>query len=124
MKKIWLSDTACRQVYVSFGSDEEYWNCEQCKNDVQRVAEFLKKNGFDILEVADVEGEHYVKIDRNVHDFNGERYILNQCTGDIFEWFRNAIIGDFTYYFDKLVFNTEDGFVAAYIENINNNWGI
>lgn len=120
-KRIWLNDTEIRQVYITYGDNKEYWNCEGCKNDVHRIAEYLKSQGYDINQVVDEDDEQYIEVNRSVHDFKGKRYLLNQCDGDVFEWFRNATIGDFTYYFDKLIFNTEDGFVAAYRDDINNN---
>lgn len=120
-KTIWLNDTESRKVYVSYEDDEECWNCERCIDGTQRVADYLRAQGYHIIQVVNEDGEHYIKVNRLVHDLNGVSYKRNQCDGDIFEWFNNALIGDFTYYFDKLIFNTEDGFVAAYRDNINNN---
>ena len=55
-------------------------------------------------------------------NFQGEVYRLNQCEDDLIDWTQTSVVGEFSYYYDKVVFNTSDGFVAAYRDNINNNW--
>ena len=56
--------------------------------------------------------------------FNGNHYSLNQCDGDIFEWFKNSSVGQYTNYYDKLVFHTREGAEAAYKDDLSNYWKI
>ena len=45
-------------------------------------------------------------------EFNGKQYILNQCCGEnhegenLFEWCERSNVGEFTRYYDKIVFHT------------------
>ena len=63
-------------------------------------------------------------------EFNDKEYILNQCCGEnhegenLFEWCERSNVGEFTRYYDKIVFHTENGFVAAYSDNLENSWSI
>ena len=51
--------------------------------------------------------------------FQGEKFTLNQCE-DIFKWFDESSDGEFTHYYDKVIFNHSLTFIAAYSDNLNN----
>jgi hypothetical protein len=74
-----------------------------------------------VLEWSDVTG--VININRRCFKFKGERYTLKQCS-DIFEWFGDAEVYEFTYYYDRVVFHTPNGFFAAYIEDTSNYIGV
>lgn len=46
-------------------------------------------------------------------------YILNQAE-DIWEWFGSSKVGEYTRYYSKIVFHKEDGFYAAYKDDLSN----
>jgi hypothetical protein len=52
-------------------------------------------------------------------ELEGKNYALNQCE-DIFKWFEDSVVGEFTRYYDRIVFHTEYGFYAAYADNLSN----
>lgn len=52
-------------------------------------------------------------------ELNGKTYTLNQCE-DIWKWFKESVVGEFTRYYNSVVFNTEDGFYAAYADDLSN----
>lgn len=52
-------------------------------------------------------------------EFNGKKYILNQCE-DIWKWFKESKVGEYTRFFSRAVFHAEDGFYAAYIDDLSN----
>lgn len=52
-------------------------------------------------------------------ELEGKNYTLNQCE-DIFKWFEDSVVGEFTRYYNKAVFHTESGFYAAYADNLSN----
>ena len=54
---------------------------------------------------------------------DGKTYILNQCE-DIWKWFNESAIGEFTKYYHNIVFHTENGFYAAYADNLSNGYFI
>ena len=56
--------------------------------------------------------------------FNGNPYSINQCEGDIFEWYKNSSVGQYTNYYDKLIFHTREGIEAAYKDDLSNYWKI
>jgi hypothetical protein len=33
-------------------------------------------------------------------------------------------VGEYTVYYDKIIFHTKEGFIAAYADNLENNWEI
>ena len=57
-------------------------------------------------------------------EFNGNPYSLNQCEGDIFEWYKNSSVGQYTNYYDKFIFHTSEGIEAAYKDDLSNYWKI
>ncbi|RHH14405.1 hypothetical protein DW228_06285 [Bacteroides fragilis] len=63
-------------------------------------------------------------------EFNGYLYVLNQCCGeahedeDLFEWCERSAVGEFTRYYDKTVFHTNSGFIAAHSDDLSNFWDI
>lgn len=64
---------------------------------------------------------------RNGINFLGNIYTLNQCSDEdetLYEWMSRSKIGEYTVYYDKLVFKTKDGVIAAYKDNLNNYWSI
>ena len=102
---------------VSHTEDTEWLSC----SNGEEVAEFLKNNGVVVNDYYHDGFKWTIEIDRTRYNFMGEEYwVLNQCEGDLFEWFNDAMCGDFTYYYDKIVFCTSDGFIAAYRNDITN----
>jgi hypothetical protein len=57
-------------------------------------------------------------------EFQGQIYTLNQCNEELFNWIERSQIGDYTVYYDKVIFRTEKGVIAAYSNNLNNWWEI
>ena len=58
-------------------------------------------------------------------EINGKEYILNQCTTDLFDWASYAQPNQYTMYYDKIVFKTENNkFFACYKDNTQNVWEI
>lgn len=58
-------------------------------------------------------------------EFQGKLYTLNQVQEDLFEFTDNSKPGEYTRYYDKIVFHTErNGFIAAYANDLNNYWAI
>lgn len=61
-------------------------------------------------------------------EFQGNTYTLNQCgKGNyetLFNWIERSQIGDYTVYFDKMIFKTEKGVIAAYSNDLENCWAI
>lgn len=57
-------------------------------------------------------------------EFQGQQYTLNQAES-LFKFINNSKPGEYTVYYDKLVFHTErNGFIAAYKNNLLNYWDI
>lgn len=56
-------------------------------------------------------------------ELNGKTYTLNQCE-DIWKWFKESVIGEYTRYYNRVVFHTEDGFYAAYADDLSNGYFI
>ena len=96
----------------------EHWSCANA----ERVSDYLRKNGAKVLSINTSDVPQRIDVDRSVYRFKGEEYTLNQCETDLFGWFEHSNDGEFTYYYDKIVFHTEDGFIAAYRDDISNNW--
>lgn len=57
-------------------------------------------------------------------EFQGKLYTLNQVQEDLFEFTDNSKPGEYTRYYGQIVFHTENGFVAAYADDLNNCWEI
>lgn len=56
-------------------------------------------------------------------NFKGNNYTLNQFN-ELFDFIDNSKIGEYMGYYDKVVFHTEGGFIAAYRDDLNNYWSI
>ena len=57
-------------------------------------------------------------------EFQEQQYVLNQAE-DLFEFIDNSKSGEYTVYYDRLVFHTErNGFIAAYKDDLSNYWEI
>lgn len=50
---------------------------------------------------------------------DGKTYVLNQCE-DIWDWFGSSQVGEYTRYYSRTVFHKEDGFYAAYSDDLSN----
>jgi len=86
--------------------------------DLEEVEKTMRTNGFYVKGIRVEEGA--LVVDRTKFFFNGEIYSLNQCS-DIFDWFGESQVGDFTYYYDRVVFHASKGhYFAAYIDDITN----
>lgn len=121
MKKIWLDNerfVAC-EVESSDCGQYDYYICP--KNRVDEVVFAMMENGMVVNEWSYDTG--VITINRRCFKFKGETYTLKQCS-DIFEWFGDAQVYEFTYYYDRVVFHTHNGFYAAYIENTSNYIGV
>jgi hypothetical protein len=101
---------------VSHAEDIEFWSCANAK----KVAQHLEKNGAVILSIDCTDVPNRIQVKHDVYKFKGETYLLTQCEGNIFEWAEQTLEGDFTYYYDMVVFNTDEGLVAAYRDDITN----
>ena len=56
--------------------------------------------------------------------FQEQQYVLNQAE-NLFEFIDNSKPGEYTVFYDKLVFHTErNGFISAYKDNLSNYWEI
>lgn len=104
--------------HVSHDGETEYWSV----SNANELAEFLKKQGYKVTRIVTETCPQSVWVDKNIRIFNDDPYFLNQCEGDLIEWIDDSMCGDFTNYYDKVLFNTEDGFIAAYRDDISNNW--
>lgn len=51
--------------------------------------------------------------------FEGVSYMLNQCE-DIWKWFKESKVGEYTRYYSNTIFHTEDGFCAAPSSDLTN----
>lgn len=103
---------------VCHNDETEFWTVSNAKV----LANYLTKQGYRVTDVH-VDGiPQVVEVEKKTRIFEGQVYFLNQCEGDLLEWISNSVMNDFTYYYDKVLFNSEDGFIAAYRDDINNNW--
>lgn len=103
---------------VSHRDNIEYWRVAY--TGAERIAKELEKNGMVVLAVKEDLPTSIIEIDKNAYRFNGKTYKLHQCDGDLFEWHMVTTTGEFTYYYDKVVFVTSDGVIAAYRDDITN----
>ena len=113
-----------RKVFLS---DNRYITCEVTNGDnnidiyepykmSEELVDAMRDNGYYLKEVQD----DAILVDRTYFFFKNGCYILNQCS-DLFEWFGDSQIGDFTYYYNKVVFHAFDGrFYAADIDDTTN----
>ena len=101
---------------VSHADNIEFWTCANAR----KIADHLEKNGAVVLEIDCTDVPERIQVRHDVYKFKGETYLLDQCEGNIFEWAEQTLVGDFTYYYDMVVFHTDEGFVAAYRDDITN----
>lgn len=104
---------------LSHQDNIEYWRVA-CHG-AEKVAEELKRNGFEVVAIQAGCPSSTIQVDNSIYNFMDDVYHLNQCE-DIIEWCASSVVGEFSYYYDKVIFHTHDGFVAAYRDDINNNW--
>lgn len=105
---------------VTHNDNIEHWSVSN--SFANYLAEHLKANGMEVVSIFDkgTYGTGRVDVDRNVYHFKGDTYKANQCE-DIFKWFSESNEGDFTYYYDRVVFHSKGRkFYAAYRDDINN----
>lgn len=82
----------------------------------QEICDAMKRNGYSIYAVTN----KGVMVNHKYFIFKGFTFGLKQCS-DLFEWFDYSAKGDFTYYYDRIVFHHTDGhFYAAYLEDTDN----
>ena len=84
----------------------------------EELRQAMIENGYDLVKPMDEEPDDIV-VNRKYFHFKGEKYYLNQCS-DIFDWFGESQVYEFTYYYDRIVFHTPTGYIAAYIEDTSN----
>lgn len=56
--------------------------------------------------------------------FQGQYYVLNQVEGELWHFIHGSKPGEYTHYYDKIIFNTGKGFVAAYANDLDNCWSV
>lgn len=57
-------------------------------------------------------------------EFQGQQYTLNQAEVDLWQFISESKPREYTRYYDKFVFNTGRGFIAAYVDDLDNYWNI
>ena len=50
---------------------------------------------------------------------NNIPYVLNQAE-DVWEWFGSSKVGEYTHYYSQIIFHKEEGFYAAYKDDLSN----
>lgn len=115
-RKIWIDEEHFALCEVKQEKDYDYYH-NLTHIDAKSIAEAMKNNGFCVTNIVDgviiVNKKRFFFLDN-------EDYVLNQCS-DIFDWFGESQIWDFTYYYDRIVFHHPDGiFYAAYLEDTSN----
>lgn len=53
-------------------------------------------------------------------NINGRTYTLNQCTDDLHDWCHTASVGEYTHYYNQIVFKNQQGVYACYTSNLSN----
>ena len=116
-RKIWLDNErfiACEVVYQGGNVDAYFFDCKDRR---EELVQAMKDYGFNIL--PSYFGDE-IRVNTAVFHFQGEQFTLKQCS-DIFAWFGESCVGQFTYYYDRIVFHHYDGtFYAAFIEDTSN----
>ena len=56
--------------------------------------------------------------------FQGKLYTLNQEQKSLFEFIDGSKPGEYMRHYDKVVFHTEKGFIAAYTDDLDNYWTV
>lgn len=113
-RKIWLDDVRYAVCEVEHGDNNiDIYEPNYMSSDLVNA---MRDNGYYLKEVQD----DAVLVDRTFFFFKNGCYRLNQCS-DLFEWFGDSQVGDFTYYYNKVVFHSFDGrFYAADIDDTTN----
>ena len=101
---------------VTHTDNIEHWSVA----DAEDVSEELIKNGVDVLSIDCSKLPNKIEVDRAVYHFLHETFTLNQCETDLLNWFRDSKVGEFTYYYQNVVFHRADGCYAAYRNDISN----
>ena len=115
-KKIWLDANRFVSCEVDDRSSDTFDFYTSPKERVFDVVTAMRYNG---MLVASIDGNR-ICVNRTKMWFQGDLYKLRQCS-DLFEWFGDSQIGDFTYYYNKVVFHAFDGrFYAADIDDTTN----
>ena len=104
---------------LSHRDNIEYWRV--AFDGAEKVANKLKRNGIVVVAIKKGVPTSTIEIDKSRYHVWNRDYHLNQCE-DIFDWIRTSKVGEFTNYYDKVCFHTDNGFVAAYMDDINNFW--
>ena len=114
-RKIWLDANRFVSCEIeNEGKLDIYKPYKMCPE----LVDAMGSNGY-FLKGVNVE-HNEILVDRTLFLFNGGIYNLNQCS-DLFEWFGESKVYEFTYYYNRIVFHHPDGrFYAAYIEDTDN----
>ena len=118
MKKIWLDNERFVACEVTTDGEIDTYSFGEYTDELQweKIVKAMESNGFCFYGL--VYGKVMVK--RKFFKFKGVIFHLNQCS-DLFDWFEKSEKGDFTYYYDRIVFHHTDGkFYAAYLEDTSN----
>ena len=104
---------------LSHRDNIEYWRV--ANNGAEKVVKELEKNGLVVVGIQTGCPTSTIEIDKSRYHVWNQTYHLNQCE-NLLEWVKDSKVGEFTHYYDKVCFHTEQGFVAAYRDDINNFW--
>lgn len=104
---------------LSHRNNIQYWSV--ANNGAEKVAKELKKNGLVVVGIQTGCPTSTIEIDKSRYHVWNQTFHLNQCE-NLLEWVKDSKVDEFTYYYDKVCFHTEQGFVAAYRDDINNFW--
>lgn len=117
-RKIWIDEERYASCEVTTDGMTDFYLFDAFKDTKRRqeIVDAMNRNGFSIYAVSD----KGVAVSRKYFIFKGVTFGLNQCS-DIFDWFADSRKGDFTYYYDRIVFQHPDGnCYAAYLEDTSN----
>ena len=120
-RKIWLDGERFASLEVRNEGEIDIYQLDESTDERRKeIVNAMTRNGYSFFAVETTR----VAVKHDWFIFDGYSFGLYQCS-DIFDWFADSKKGDFTYYYDRIVFHHPDGrFYAAYIEDTSNYIGI
>ena len=103
---------------VTHDDEFEYWNV----SNADKLTEYLLQNGYKVEQIHSDCHPQQVVVKRGIRIFERDIFFLDQCEGDLIDWIKDSLPNTFTYYYDKVVFVTDDNVIAAYRDDIDNYW--
>ena len=114
--KIWINPERFALCEVEQNAKLDIYHIVSSGFGIETIKKAMVENGYFIVD-AD---EDVIVVDRQSFFFKGERYSLNQCS-DLWDWFGESRVYEFTYYYDRIVFHSPDRhFYGAFIEDTDN----